>query len=234
MNDVQKEEAMPINVLGTLLKGFNARANEAATDHFAIDLINQKVREAEDGVERAKHALAALIVRERTERKTLEALQSRKGALEIRVRAALEAGSESLALEGAEAIAHMENEISTRNTTLDRLGERIQRLRQSVERASRRVADLRQEAVTARAFDLERRSQMKLNRSLSGGSTAIHEAEQLIKRVTDQPDPLMETEVLDSIEQSLSSQSAENALAEGGFGAATRMRAQDVIARLRS
>ena len=44
-------------LLSTLLKGSNAKAVEVATDHFAIDLLNQKIREAEAGVSGAKQSL---------------------------------------------------------------------------------------------------------------------------------------------------------------------------------
>ena len=222
-----------LDLISTLFRGANAKATEAATDHFAIDLINQKIREAEAGVEGAKHALAALIIRQRGEQKTLDSLGVRKAILENRVREALAGGNESLALEGADAIAAMENEATVRAETLARLSERVARLRQSVEKAHRRVADLRQNAMAARAIDLERRSQRRLNRSLDGGS-AIHEAEKLIQRVTDQDDPLDQSGVLDEIDNALSHRSAEDNLAAAGFGPATKTRAQDVLDRLRN
>ena len=222
-----------LDLISTLFRGANAKATEAATDHFAIDLINQKIREAESGVEGAKQALAALILRQRAEQKTLDSLGVRKAILENRVREALAGGNESLALEGADAIAAMENEATVRAETLARLSERVARLRQSVEKAHRRVADLRQNAMAARAIDLERRSQRRLNRSLDGGS-AIHEAEKLIQRVTDQDDPLDQSGVLDEIDNALSHRSAEDNLAAAGFGPATKTRAQDVLDRLRN
>ncbi len=43
-----------LELLTTLIKGSNAKAVEAATDIFAIDLITQKIREAEAGVNHAK------------------------------------------------------------------------------------------------------------------------------------------------------------------------------------
>ena len=222
-----------LDLISTLFRGANAKATEAATDHFAIDLINQKIREAESGVEGAKHALAALILRQRAEQKTLDNLGVRKAILENRVREALAGGNEALALEGADAIAAMENEATVRAEALARLSERVVRLRQSVEKAHRRVADLRQNATAARAIDLERRSQRRLNRSLDGGS-AIHEAEKLIQWVTDQDDPLDQSGVLDEIDNALSHRSAEDNLAAAGFGPATKTRAQDVLDRLRN
>lgn len=221
------------DLLSTLIKGANAKAVETATDHFAIDLIGQKIREAEAGVTGAKQALASLILRQRAEQKALDLLVGRKSALEARVRLALEGGNEGLALEGAGAVAEMENEITVRAETLARLEEKTIRLRGSVEKASRRVVDLRQGAITARAIDLERKSQTRIHRAINGNS-AMQEAEALIRRVADQDDPLAHSEIVDEIENSLSHKNTEDRLAEAGFGPATKVLAADVLARLRT
>lgn len=221
------------DLLSTLIKGANAQAVERATDHFAIDLIGQKIREAEGGVSAAKQALASLILRQRAEQKARDALVGRRDALEERVRLALAAGNEALALEGANALAEMENEIAIRAETVSRLEEKAVRLRNSVEKASRRVVDLRQGAITARAIDLERRSQTRIHRAINGNS-AMQEAEALIRRVADQDDPLAHSEIIDEIDNSLSHKNTEDRLADAGFGPATKVRAADVLARLRT
>lgn len=221
------------DLLSTLIKGANAKAVDAATDHFAIDLINQKIREAEGGVSSAKQALASLILRQRAEQKALDLLRGRKAALEDRVRAAIAGGNEPLALEGANAIAEMDNEAAVRSETVARLDEKVIRLRASVEKASRRVVDLRQGAVTARAIDLERKSQTRIHRAINGNS-AMQEAEELIRRVADQDDPLAHSEIIDEIDNSLSHKTTEDRLAAAGFGPATKVRAEDVLARLRT
>jgi phage shock protein A len=219
-------------LFSTLVKGTNAKATEAVTDAFAIDLITQKIREAEAGVGGAKQALATLILRQRSEQTALDLLLTRKVTLEERVRQALAAGNNDLAMEGAGAIAEMENEALIRQQTITRLGEKVTRLRHSVEKAHRRVVDLRQGAITARAIDLERKSQHRLNRSLGGN--AIEEAEALIRRVAEQDDPLAQAEMVEEIDDQLSHKTTEDRLAAAGFGPATKVRPEDVLARLRS
>ena len=220
-------------LFSTLVRGANARANERATDHFAIDLIQQRIREADAGVEAAKRTLASLIMRQRQEKRSLTQLQARKTNLEERARAALADNKEDLARDAAEAIADLENEETVRTETLARLNDRISRMQLSVEKAHRRVIDLRQSALAAEAIDMERKSQKRLNRSISQ-SSAIHEAEKLIKRVTERDDPFEETEVLDEIEQSLTHEDVAERLANAGYGDKGKSSADDVLARLRS
>lgn len=219
------------NLFSTLIKGANARALDTATDHFAIDLINQKVREAEQGLASAKNTLATLIIRQRQEKKSADQLASRKSDLENRAKKAMADDNETLAMDAATAIAELENEQSVRSETLKRLGERVTRMRLSIEKAHRRIVDLRQGATTAQAMDMERKAQKSLNRSI-GNTDAIREAETLIARVANQDDPFEQGDVLDEIDQSLSHETVKDRLADAGYGSSGKTSAQDVLARL--
>ncbi len=63
--------------LKTLIVGANARAEEQVRDVYAIELIDQKVREASANLKAAKVALAGLIQRERGELRQIETLEGR-------------------------------------------------------------------------------------------------------------------------------------------------------------
>jgi phage shock protein A len=220
-------------VLKTLISGASARAEDRVTDMFAIDLIEQKIREAEAGLNAAKQALASVILRERQERLAADGVDRRIADLEIRARAALTAGSDALALEAAEAIAQLENERTVRRETLAQLTGRIARMRASVDKAHRRLIDLKQGLATARAVDLERRAQGRLDRAL-GSSAPAREAEALIARVMNGADPLAETEVLDEIDANLDRSDVAGRLAKAGFGDRLTFDADAVLARLRA
>jgi phage shock protein A len=222
-----------LNVLKTLLQGANARAEERLTDHFAIDLIEQKIREADYGLAAAKNTLASLIVRHRNEDRALTAVRNKVADLEQRARLALAGGREDLAADAAAAIADLENETRVRKETVAQLADRIARTRSSVEKANRRIIDLRQGMISARAVDAERKAQKSLNRSL-GSTAAVREAEELIDRVMNQGDPLEEGEVLDEIDAGLSSTSIRDRLGEAGYGGKFKVSADDVLARLRT
>ena len=221
------------NVLRTLFAGASARAEEQLTDTFAIDLIEQKIREADAGLTAAKNTLAALIVRQRNEQQTLDRVEAQVADLEARVRQALASGRDDLATDGASAIAQLENERAVRRDTLAQLANRIARTQSSVEKAHRRIIDLRQGMISARAADAERKAQKSLNRSL-GSTAAVREAEDLIARVMNRSDPLAESEVLDEIDEGLSNTAIRDRLGAAGFGTKSKIDAEEVLARLRS
>lgn len=222
-----------LNVLKTLFRGASARAEEQLTDHFAIDLIEQKIREAEGALSLAKTTLAALIIRQRNEEQTLSRLNTQIADLETRARQAMAAGRDDLAGDAASAIATLENERAVRRDTLDQLANRVARTQASVEKAHRRIIDLRQGMISARAADAERKAQKSLNRSI-GSTNSIREAEKLVARVVNGPDLFAESEVLDEIDAGLSQTGIRDRLGEAGFGDKIKVRADDVLARLKS
>ncbi len=219
--------------LATLIHGQNARAEDRVRDAFAIELIDQKIRESESSLRAAKATLASLIQRQRSEEKQYAALKSRITDLTGRAKAALENDREDMAAEAARAIANMENELTVRTETLDRLEQKVIRLRASIESGHRRIIDLKQGAIQARAVRREQNIQMQMSRTgVTSGS--VEEAEELIARVLGRDDPFERSEILADINRDLDGGTITDRMAGAGFGSATRSTADDVLARLKA
>jgi phage shock protein A len=125
----------------TLFAGQMARDEARVRNHYALDLIDQKIRETEAGLKAAKTSLATLIQRHRTETTQTKSLASRINNLMDRARTALDKGLDDLAGETAQALAEMENEMARRSETCERLERKIASLRLKVEKAQRRLVD---------------------------------------------------------------------------------------------
>lgn len=219
--------------LATLINGQNARAEDRVRDAFAIELIDQKIRESEASLRAAKATLASLIQRQRSEEKQHAALKTRISDLTKRAKDALDKDREDMAGEAARAIANMENELTVRAETLDRLDQKVIRLRSSIESGHRRIIDLKQGAIQARAVRREQNIQVQMTRTgVQSGS--VEEAEELISRVLGKDDPFERTEILADINRDLDGDTITDRMADAGFGGATRATAGDVLARLKS
>ncbi|MEP5728295.1 MAG: PspA/IM30 family protein [Sulfitobacter sp.] len=216
----------------TLFAGASARAEEQVRDHYSIELIDQKIREAEANLKAAKVGLASLIQRERSERRQMDAIADRITELTERARAAMAGGREDMATQAAQAIADMENEQGRRQETLDRLETRIMQLRQSVETSNRRIVDLKQGAVQARAVRREQGIQKRLQRHV-GGQSAMDEADTLIAGVLGQDDPFEQGQILNEIDAEISHSGIAERMSDAGFGPKGRSTASDVLARLK-
>ena len=219
--------------LATLINGQNARAEDRVRDAFAIELIDQKIRESESSLRAAKATLASLIQRQRSEEKQHSALKARIGDLTKRAQDALDNDREDMAAEAARAIATMENEQTIRAETLNRLDQKVLRLRSSIETGHRRIIDLKQGAIQARAVRREQSIQMQMVKT-GAGHGSVEEAEELIQRVLGRDDPFERSEILADINRDLDGGTITDRMADAGFGRATRSTADDVLARLKS
>lgn len=221
------------STLKTLMDGANARADDRLKDVYAIELIEQRIREADANLSAAKMTLASLIQRKRSEEKLVAKLDARITDLTTRATEALDSNRNDLAQQAAQAIADMENERRIRQDTVDAHVTRIGQLQMSIEAAHRRLVDLRQGAITARAVRREQKTQVRLNKTLAGPSAA-DEAETLIRRVVDQNDPFEQSQILGEIDRSLSGTDIAQTLESEGFGVATKSTATSVLDRLKS
>jgi len=227
----QKDIEM-FKTLATLINGANARNEDRVRDAFAIELIDQKIREADASLKAAKATLASLIQRQRSEDQQRQSLQNRIGDLTTRAQEALTADRDDLAQQAAESIATMENELAVRTETLRRLDQKVLRLRTSIEAGHRRIIDLKQGAIQARAVRREQSIQMRMQTNT--GSSATEEAEELISRVLGQDDPFEQAEILGQINRDLNNTGLTDRMADAGFGAPTRATADDVLSRLKT
>ena len=219
--------------LATLINGQHARTEDRVRDAFAIELIDQKIRESEISLRAAKAPLASLIQRQRSENKQHESLKVRVNDLTKRAKEALDNDREDMAAEAARAIANMENELTVRSETLERLDQKVMRLRSSIESGHRRIIDLKQGAIQARAVRREQNIQVQMTKNgVQNGS--VEEAEELISRVLGRDDPFERGEILADINRDLDGDSLTDRMADVGFGDATRATADDVLARLKA
>ncbi|MDA9207428.1 PspA/IM30 family protein [Octadecabacter sp.] len=220
-----------LKTLSTLIAGVNARSEDRVRDAFAIELIDQKIREAETSLKAAKATLASLIQRQRSEIRQRDALKSRIKDMLDRAQQAMTSDRADLATEAAHAVAQMENELTIREETCARLDQKVIRLRTSIDAGHRRIIDLKQGAIQARAVRREQAIQSKLNSTI-GATSNTEEAEELIARVMGRDDPFEQSEILREIDRDLGHETLSDRMADNGFGAATRTTADDVLARL--
>ncbi|WP_246707349.1 hypothetical protein [Mesorhizobium sp. NZP2077] len=106
-------------------------------------------------------------------------------------------------------------------------------MRVSVERAHRRIIDLNQGMISARAIDAERKAQSRLVRSI-GNSGNLNDAEELLARIKGASDPFEEAGILDEIDGELRHEKIRDRLADAGHGPAVKVRAKDVLERLKT
>ena len=206
------------------------RAEQALETENAAIIIEQKIREAEAGHASAKRGLAALIARTKSEQKALGYINKRISDLEMRTKAAVEAGKNELALDAAKLLADLENERDVRERSVESSQEKAGRIRLNIEKTHRRLIDLRQGLLTAKSIESERGAILQMKGDMSA-SSAIQEGEAVLKRLLGSDDPIDIMDAHDELEAQLSGDNVMDRLAQAGFGKASKIGPEDVLAR---
>ncbi|QEL25149.1 PspA/IM30 family protein [Bosea sp. F3-2] len=218
----------------TFVRGSAAIAEERFADRNALLILDQQMRDATSAFERAKKALAVAIAQDRHETERLAVGNARIADLEIRVAAALTAGDEGLAREGAEAIAALEADRDAAASAQALFAAEIVRLRRHVGQAQARITELDRGRRLARASEAVR--QMRQGRIEAGRAheSTLAEAEQTLKRLRERQVEAEAAETaLDELDGAAAASVTEK-LAAKGFGPRLRTTADDVLARLRA
>ncbi len=218
----------------TFIRGGAAIAEERFADRHALVILDQQLRDAASTFERAKKALALAIAQDQQESMRLAAGNARIADLELRVSAALVAGDDGLARDGAEAIASLEADRDAAASAQVLFAAEIVRLRRHVGQAQARIAELDRGRRLARASEAVRDIRRgRIDAGLPHEATRA-EAEQTLKRLRERQ---VEAEAADLALDELDGAAAASItekLAARGFGPRLRASAEDVLERLRA
>ena len=174
---------MMMRLFATLWRARAAEAEEAVFDANAIRLLQQHLREATQAFEIAKHELARVMAQETSEARQATELAGRIGQLEEDAAKALAAGEESRAEMLAGRIAVLEDERAAHLETSQTCGREARRIRDQVDQAARRIAEVKRGVSTASAVDALQRTRGRLGEHGPGGVGAIREAEATLRRI---------------------------------------------------
>ncbi len=223
-----------LKTMMTLMRGSAASAAEDLADRNALLILDQQVRDVQAGLGRAQRALAVALAEDAQEARRDEQAAARIGGLESRARAALRAGREDLATEAAHAIATLEAECQAGRQAGALFATEIARMRHAVADAERRLAELQRGRRVARVAEAVRVSRRGRIESAGPAQCTLPEAEQTLARLRDrQAREAAAEDLLDGITAQTAPQTAEERLAQAGFGPAARPDAASVLARLK-
>ena len=217
-----------------LIRGSAASAAEEIADRDALLILDQQMREASAAIEGAKRALALAIAQDGTEAKRLDAAIARIADLEVRVNAALEAGNEGIAREGAEAIAALEADRDAAQAARMLFASEIARLRAIVTQAGQRLTALDRGRRVARAAESVRT--MRKTPIEEGGTreSTLSEAEATLQRLRErQAESMAADDALAQLDPAVNPIDVAERMAAHGFGPRLKTTADDVLARLR-
>ncbi|MCZ0735007.1 PspA/IM30 family protein [Phreatobacter sp. AB_2022a] len=217
----------------TLLRGHVGQAGETIAERNALVILDQQMRDAAGAFGRAKKALSLAIAQDGQETARIATTSGRIADLEQRVGAAIAAGDEEAAREGAEVIATLEADRAAATAAQALFAADILRLRRHVTQAQARIADLERGRRLARAGEAVRDLRRVALDSARPGEASLADAERTLERLRErQNEAEAAAAALDELDGAAIGTVTEK-LAAKGYGARLRPTADDVLLRLR-
>ena len=220
--------------VATAVRGGVSEAGEAIVDNQALRILDQEIRDADDGLVKSKEALTGIIAKRKLADKKVESLKSSLSEYEGYAMQALEKGDEGLAAEIAEKIAGLETELLGEESLATSFADSESQLRKTVAQTEASLKRLTQQVDTVKATEIVQKSQAAVAARHSGTGSSMRSAVDSLERLkTKQAERAAKFEAASELAASTEEVSLDAKLKAAGIvdGGAS---GGDVLARLKA
>ena len=220
--------------VATAVRGGVSEAGEAIVDNQALRILDQEIRDADDGLVKSKEALTGIIAKRKLAAKKVESLKSSLSEYEGYAMQALEKGDEGLAAEIAEKIAGLETELLGEESLATSFADSESQLRKTVAQTEASLKRLTQQVDIVKATEIVQKSQAAVAARHSGAGSSMRSAVDSLERLkTKQAERAAKFEAASELAASTEEVSLDAKLKAAGIvdGGAS---GGDVLARLKA
>jgi len=221
------------NKLLTALRGAVTETGEAIVDSQGIRILEQEIRDAKEHVNRAKDSLTEVIAEQMAVQRKVNSLYASIGEHEHYASQALEKNDEALALEIAEKIVALSNELDAQAAVLESLDNNIVIMKQSIAATERKIQGMDRELTLVKTTESVHKANEAVAARFSGSSSSLLSATESLERIK-----AKQQKKIDQMQAALSIQQEENgdrlqAKLQAAGIATNKASASDILERLR-
>ena len=165
------------------LKGEPTAAGEAKADTRALRILDDEIRTASVELKQSRDALAELVAKQKLAADTIKRTQQRIAEHEDYARQAMAQENETLALEVAEKIVELEEQVQHEADIRDSYTSAIKDLQRVINQAEMNVKRLKQQLDTVKATESVQRAQATIAKRHGNGSTKLQTAQDSLDRL---------------------------------------------------
>lgn len=155
----------------TALRGGINEMGESLVDSQALRILDQEIRDADNDLREAKESLANIMAQQKVADKHVDKTKAKIAEYENYAIKALDNKDEALALEVAEKIALLENELANHQKQADNFAQSVANLRQTISQTEINIRNLKQQVDIVKATESVQKAQSVVSQRY-GGSTA--------------------------------------------------------------
>lgn len=175
-----------MNVLRKLFTAFKGAANEmgeSIVDANGILIFEQEIREAKEQLKTAKESEVSLVAKKNRAEASIEELNKQVSDRESNAAQALEKGEESLAIEVAQRIVELEQEIAEQSTLLETLTKSCKDIREQISTAESEIRDMENNLAQIKATESVQKAQEKIHSGITSGNSRVASAKESLERI---------------------------------------------------
>ncbi len=165
------------------LKGEPTAAGEAKADTRALRILDDEIRTASVELKQSRDALAELVAKQKLAADTIKQTQQRIAEHEDYARQAMAQENETLALEVAEKIVELEEQVQHETDIRDSYTSAIKDLQRVINQAEMNVKRLKQQLDTVKATASVQRAQATIAKRHGNGSETLQTAQDSLDRL---------------------------------------------------
>ncbi len=220
--------------VATAVRGGVSEAGEAIADNQALRILDQEIRDADNGLSKSKEALTGIIAKRKLADKKVEGLKSSLTEYEGYAMQALDKGDEELANEIAGKIAGLETELMAEEGVAKSFAGSESQLRKAVTHTAANLKRLKQQVDTVKATETVQKAQAAVAARHSGTGSSMRSALDSLERLKNkQAERAAKFEAASELAESTEELSLDDKLKAAGIvgGGAS---GGDVLARLKA
>jgi len=204
--------------LFTALRGGASEVGEAIADQQALRILDQEIRDADSALANAKRELVTIMAKHKLSAERVAQYNAKIKDLESKAMAALQANREDLALEVAEAISTLTNELDAEQKQTTEFGAYADKMRKDITKAEARIKSLRQQVDMAKARESVQKAQVSASIASGGANGKLETAVGTLNRLqAKQEQRAAELEASDELADASTGNDLERKLREAGI-----------------
>ncbi|MFB9868992.1 PspA/IM30 family protein [Vreelandella sulfidaeris] len=218
----------------TALRGKANESGQAVVDSQALRILDQEIRDSENHLSQSKTELTRLMGQRQLNSNKADTLESKIAELEKSAEAALDKGEEALAVEVAERMVALQDDLEAERAIVSEYDASIEKLRGAIRGTDNQLRQLKQQVSVVKATESAQKAQSAVASRHSGQNSAMSSAMESLERIKERQQlNSAQMHAADEMAAEESGSSLEARLKAAGIGGQER-KADDVLARLKA
>lgn len=202
----------------TAIRGGAREVGETIVDSNSIRIFEQEIHDAQTHLEKAKKDLTQVMAKEMEAQRKISSLNKEIQKNEAYARQALEKNEESLAMEVAQKIADLQNEMTIQSQAQQNFSEHVNRLKKIIKSTTQSLGDMKRQLVMVKTTDSVQKATKAISDNYASSGSKLLSAKESLDRIQNRQKAYQDqVEASKQLDAELSGEDLEDKLKKAGI-----------------